>query len=107
MSRRFNPTIFDPPKGPRMKSLTRQIFQAILGNGYEVQVDRQRGDGVSVLLHNPTQNEEAFYFFTDQNESQVVETMAWQYCSDTQLEHLFPDSSQLKGSRYHADLQMA
>ena len=78
-----------------MQNLTRQIIQAILGNGYELQVDRQRSDGgTGILLHNPQHHEEAFYFFTDTTESQVLETIAWQYCSSTQLHHLFPEASE-------------
>lgn len=75
-----------------MQPITRQIIQAILGNGYELQIDRHRKDGgTGVSLHNPQHHEEAFYFFTDDTESQVIETMAWQYCSATQLNHLFPE----------------
>ena len=90
-----------------MQSLTRQIFQAILGNGYELQVDRERRGGTGVLLRNARHDEEAFYFFTESNEAQVVETMAWQYCSDSQLANLYPDSTHRKYSLYSNRVQYA
>ncbi len=78
-----------------MQPLSRQIIQAILGNGYELQVDRHRSDGgTGILLHNPLHHEEAFYFFTDITETQVIQTMAWQYCSATQLNHLYPEGAE-------------
>jgi hypothetical protein len=91
-----------------MQNLTRQILQAIIGNGYEVQVDRRaKGEGTGVLLQNHNNREEAFYFFNDQTEGQVVETLAWQYCSDSQLAQLFPEESSRKMSLYASDYEFA
>ncbi|MEM1108554.1 MAG: hypothetical protein AAGH99_07685 [Planctomycetota bacterium] len=73
-----------------MLSFTRQVFQAILSNGYEVRADRkQRSDGTMVWLVSQANDEEAFYFFTDDTETQVIKTLAWQYCTATQLTTIF------------------
>lgn len=73
-----------------MFSTTHQVFEAIVSNGYELRADRkQRSDGTMVWLVSQANDEEAFYFFTDETEAQVTKTMAWQYCNAAQLEAIF------------------
>jgi len=77
-----------------MPNLTRQIFQAIACNGYKVREDRkQRPGGTMVWLISEANNNEVFYFFDDESEADVVETMAWQYCTAAQLETIFEDAA--------------
>ncbi|MEO1235903.1 MAG: hypothetical protein AAFX76_03850 [Planctomycetota bacterium] len=73
-----------------MQSVSRQVFQAILSNGYEVKVDRHHdGQGTRLLLFSRLHDEEAFYYFNPETEAQVVETIASQYCSAGQIERIY------------------
>ena len=75
-----------------MLTQTRQVFQAVKGNGYELRVDRGGyGNGTMVWLLNRVRDDEAHYFFTASTEAKVVEGIASQYCTADQLGLIYPD----------------
>ena len=69
---------------------TSQVFQAMLSNGYEINLDRDQADnGTRIRLLNRLRDVEAFFYFNDQTEQQVVENFAWEYCTHTQLDAIY------------------
>ncbi|MEM9420311.1 MAG: hypothetical protein AAGA25_14830 [Planctomycetota bacterium] len=73
---------------------TREVFRAITGNGYEVRTDRKkRSEGTMVWLLSQAKDEEAFYFFSHETETQVIDTIASQYCTPTQRMGIFGEAT--------------
>ncbi|MEM6458628.1 MAG: hypothetical protein AAF710_04485, partial [Planctomycetota bacterium] len=50
--------------------------------------------GTRLWLVNRRQDEEAFYYFDRETERQVIETLAWQYCTPTQRDAIFGERAQ-------------
>ncbi|MEM8738665.1 MAG: hypothetical protein AAGG38_09340 [Planctomycetota bacterium] len=73
-----------------MKLLTRRVLHAVIGNGYELKVERSDADrGVRLWLVSRAKNEEVFYFFDSDTELQVVTQMADRYCSQDQKNNIY------------------
>lgn len=75
-----------------MRTLSSQVFQAIVGNGYEVRLDRSApSDGTSVWVIDPGRSHETFYYFNADDECRIVRRLAVQYCTNGQIDAIYAD----------------
>lgn len=71
---------------------TRNVLQAIRGNGFEVDV-RRGGDSVGVLVVDHRRRAESSFSFSAANEVKVVDEIARCFCSVNQRTAIFGDST--------------